>query len=68
MADEAPGEAEATTEKTDTGEAGPVGSGSAEGEAEAEAADDGASEGVEIPKQQSADAAADNEAGKSTRK
>lgn len=66
-ADETPGEAEATTRKTDTEKAGPAGSGSTEGEAEAGTAGDGAAEGVEIPKQQSPDAAADNEAGKSTR-
>ncbi|MFJ2210661.1 hypothetical protein ACIQVO_08710 [Streptomyces sp. NPDC101062] len=44
--------------ETGTAEAGPTGS------ARTEAV---AAEGVEIPKQQSAEAAADNEAGKSTR-
>ena len=67
-ADEAPVEAEATTEKTATEKAGPAGSGTTEGDSEAGTAGDGAAEGVEIPKQQSSDAAADNEAGESTRK
>ncbi|MFI6704444.1 hypothetical protein ACIBJC_36885 [Streptomyces sp. NPDC050509] len=46
------------TKETGTAEAGPTGNDRTEAVA---------AEGVEIPKQQSAEAAADNEAGKSTR-